>query len=599
MMFDWIINVVSYFKSKGDAGELEFILAIVIPFLGFLFASYKFAQWRYRKDIADARDLRLQLAVREETLAERDIEISELKTNLTELEAAGPTGFLKAINYKARDGNFDQEVECAENYIDGQRVALHRAFATLAKDAIGYASSEGAAGFENARLFALAGLVVNPSDDALRGLAEELRHAAAIAQSGVKVSLKSEDARAEIQAKRQRLPADLDALETCWLKAREEGQWQLMIAFAEHGLRLARRGGGEASHAALIWNRQLAEAEILVGRAANGLRRCEMALPAFNTVFGPDDRDTLYLRHLIAQCFNNTGDAAKALELAQALLPDQETVKGKDHPGTLATRYLIARCFRDTGDAAKALELAQALLPDQETVNGKDHPDTLTTRHLIAQCFNDTGDAAKALELAQALLPDMETVKGKDHPSTLTTRYLIAQCFNDTGDAAKALELAQALLPDEETVKGKDHPNTLTTRHLIAQCFNDTGDAAKALELAQALLPDEETVKGKDHPNTLATRYLIAQCFKDTGDAAKALELAQALLPDMETVKGKDHPDTLTTRTLIAKCLIELDKFSDASKKHKGVLKSLRALGLKDTHPYVKRALSVDQVLKK
>lgn len=232
-MLDWVIDVLDTYRAKGSAGEFELALTVAIPLisaiLAIAFAAGKYAQWRYRKDIAIADELRQQLAARFETVKDRDKEIGQLNKRIEILESQTATGFLKKMNREAQDGNFEREVAHSEQYLTDSREALHRAFTILMKEAIAHAPEDGAPGFENARLFALAGIVINPDDSELRELAEELRQAAGAAAGGAKVALKSDNARKERRAQKEVLPDDLDALEQCWNDADEKGHYQMVL----------------------------------------------------------------------------------------------------------------------------------------------------------------------------------------------------------------------------------------------------------------------------------------------------------------------------------------------------------------------------------
>ena len=288
------------------------------------------------------------------------------------------------------------------------------------------------------------------------------------------------------------------------------------------------------------------------GRASEALRLFRELLPDLQRVLGCDHSDTLTTRSNIAHWTGETGEAREALRLDRELLPDQERVLGPDHPDTLVTRNNIALWTGRTGRAREALRLDRELLPDRERVLGPDHPDTLTTRGLIASWTGEMGEAREALRLFQELLPDLQRVLGRDHSDTLITRSSIAHWTGQTGEVREALRLFQELLPDRERVLGPDHPDTLTTRNNIAAWTGEMGEAREALRLFQKLLPDRERVLGRDHPGTLTTRGHIAHWTGEMGEAREGLRLFQELLPDQERVLGPCHPDTLATRNNIA-----------------------------------------------
>ncbi|MBO9421717.1 hypothetical protein J7481_19575 [Labrenzia sp. R4_2] len=591
-MIDWLITFLQDFKqAKGALSSFELIIAlsaIFIPLTSFfgilMIGSYRFARRRYMADIKEAEEIRHKLAAREDSIKDLKSEIEKSQLTISALEAKGAEFFLSQLAREARDGNFEREVHLSESYLADQKEALSRAFRTLMADAIENAALEGAPGYANARLYALAGLVLRKDDIDLRELADQLRAAEAAAGGGATVRLKTQD---------NVIPSNLDALATAYEKAWLAGRYRLAMELAKHGLRAALRTAPIASDLCLGWRQSQTVSTQFSGYPLKALESAKALLLEQEQLNGKDHPNTLSTRYLIAACLHDAGEAEKALVAAQALLPDQERINGRDHQHTLVTRYLIASCLHITGAAEKALVAAEAFLPDQERVNGKDHPHTLTTRYLIVSSLNATGEAEKAMEAAKALLPDQERVNGKDHPNTLSTRHLIALCLQGIGLSEEALEAAEALLPDEERVNGEDHPHTLATRFLIASCLNDVGAPEKALEAAQSLLPDQEKVSGKVHPITLSTRYLFADCLYDTGAVERALEIARELLVEFPPLVGELHPRTLKVKTLAATCLLDLNQSEEAEEIHATVMRDWQTLGAKDTHPDVQRALQV------
>ena len=101
-------------------------------------------------------------------------------------------------------------------------------------------------------------------------------------------------------------------------------------------------------------------------------------------VLGPNHRQTLITRNIVALWTGENGIGEKALRLSEALLPDMEQALGTDHPFTLTVRSNIGSWAGDCGYSEQAFRLFQALLPDAERVLGADHPETLTVRNNMA-----------------------------------------------------------------------------------------------------------------------------------------------------------------------------------------------------------------------
>ena len=468
-MIDALISYLTELKNDSLPTQVANLVAVLALLPALAVFSYRTARQRYRADIEEGDKLRHQLEASKALVTEVRRERDNLQKQVDTLEADSAKGFLLRMAKDARDGNMEREIQASEAFIAQQDEALHKAFATLTHAAIGYAAEDGAAGYENARLYARAALAVNRDDTMMRALSEELQLAAATAATGLKARPVDENTRAERLRKQALLPADLSALTKCFYDARDAGQYALMLEFAIHGERLARRLNGENARSTLIFKRHSAEANNWLGRNSIALESLETIHPLLEAVFGHEDPETLYSRHLIAHCLNDMGRAQEAHDAAAELLPLREEVIGERHPNTLSTRYLIAQCLNDMGQAQEAHDAAAELLPLEKEVNGERHPNTLSTRYLIAYCLADMGRAQETHDAAAELLPLEKEVNGEKHPSTLSTRYLIAQCLSNMGRAQEAHDAAAELLPLEEEVNGEKHPSTLTTRTLLAE----------------------------------------------------------------------------------------------------------------------------------
>ena len=331
-IIDALISYLTELKNDSLPTQVANLVAVLALLPALAVFSYRTARQRYRADIEEGDKLRHQLEASKALVTEVRRERDNLQKQVDTLEADSAKGFLLRMAKDARDGNMEREIQASEAFIAQQDEALHKAFATLTHAAIGYAAEDGAAGYENARLYARAALAVNRDDTMMRALSEELQLAAATAATGLKARPVDENTRAERLRKQALLPADLSALTKCFYDARDAGQYALMLEFAIHGERLARRLNGENARSTLIFKRHSAEANNWLGRNSIALESLETIHPLLEAVFGHEDPETLYSRHLIAHCLN----------AAAELLPLEEEVNGEKHPSTLTTRTLLA-----------------------------------------------------------------------------------------------------------------------------------------------------------------------------------------------------------------------------------------------------------------
>lgn len=474
----------------------------------------------------------------EQSLSTARQEAKQLETDNAALVAQSPETFLAQHAREMKDDNEEIASQLATDFLVPQEDALLLAFRSRMDEAIRLSIDDGASAFAEARRWALAARAIEPDDQMLRMLIDELAAAEAISASDVRVKLKSDMDREERAAKEDRLPADIVAMTRAFFSARSNGHYALMLFLAGHGLTLTRRRPfGEGSKEHLLFRRHRVEALYYVGRFKDCLSEAIPLRLDFNNIFGKSDRETFYIRHLIALCQKNSGDIVGALvELDELFLLETE-IEEADHPSLLPTRILIAQCWLDLGDAAGALEEFEKLLLIQIDALGSKQSDVFSIRFSIAQCRLDLGGEVEALAELEELLPLQIVVEGAEHPHVILTRYTIAYCRKDMGDAASALAELEEVLPLYSDVLGVGHPYVLLTRHLMAQCRQDTGDTAGALAELEELLPLQADSEGAENTSVLSTRITRAACLLDQNNREAAAEEIEGIREGLVAVK--------------------------------------------------------------
>lgn len=139
----------------------------------------------------------------------------------------------------------------------------------------------------------------------------------------------------------------------------------------------------------------------------------------------------------IAQYLGHSGSYQAARELYQSIADAHEQAPpyGPERRDTLAVRHLLAR-WTDAGDATAARDQLASLLSDMQRILGPRHHDTLITRSQLAYYTGEAGDPAAARDQLEKVLPEMERVLGKSHPHSLVTRHELAYYTGLAGDPA-------------------------------------------------------------------------------------------------------------------------------------------------------------------
>ena len=136
MMFDFLIDFsIAYLTDLKDESlptQIANILAILVPFGAVYVVTRNLARRRYRKDIENVANLRNQLAAAQETVQKLRAERDDRQAKVDALEDAGPAGFLAKMAAEQQGNNFEPQIRLSEAFLNSQKEALHRAFATLA-----------------------------------------------------------------------------------------------------------------------------------------------------------------------------------------------------------------------------------------------------------------------------------------------------------------------------------------------------------------------------------------------------------------------------------------------------------------------------------
>ena len=349
----WIIDQLIAFLTDLRADPLISQLLTIAGIPTVIAIIFGFPAWVMTRKVRESVTTFNALEARLKTA---NSEAAKLETEVAQLKAETPRTFVTQHKRETRDGNDPTAMKLAENFIDRQKEALLLAFRSRMDEAIRQSVEDGAAAFERARSWGRAVLALEPDDQMLRMLLDDLSDAAEIAAaSKAGVKLKGDKARKERAASYERLPTGLDDLTTAFYTARARGHYALMLFLTDHGLMLTRRRPfGEGSREHLLFRRHRAEALFYVGRARDALDEMAPLVSEFSRSFGAKSEQYFSTRYLLASCRQETGDAAGALSELEDLLPLRTEVQGARHPHVLSTRILRASCLLDLENRAAA-----------------------------------------------------------------------------------------------------------------------------------------------------------------------------------------------------------------------------------------------------
>ncbi|PKT67324.1 tetratricopeptide repeat protein [Streptomyces populi] len=258
-------------------------------------------------------------------------------------------------------------------------------------------------------------------------------------------------------------------------------------------------------------------------------------------VLGPNHRDTLATRRMIALAVGKAGRYTEAVDLLVELLGDENRALGPDDRDSFATLSMIGGFRMQSHGPAAGVETSRELLARQIRILGPDHIDTLSTRGDLANWLGFATSAADAVVAEAELITDLVRVVGPDHQTTVG---VLGELDDWQRQSRTKRELAATMRESYETlvtIAGPADPSTVQAAGQLAQLRADEGDrraAATALEQTLAALVER---LGPDHPAVAAVRANLnfwrkddALCFTGSAD-----EVAYAV-----TTTPSGHPST-------------------------------------------------------
>ncbi|MFD0360856.1 tetratricopeptide repeat protein [Nocardia sp. GCM10030253] len=284
-------------------------------------------------------------------------------------------------------------------------------------------------------------------------------------------------------------------------------------------------------------------------RAADNRDLWSAWLPSFTAVTGAEHRDTLRVRHRLANSRGRSGDINTAIEELEKLARDQAQVLGDQHIDTLTTRLDTADWRGHTGRLERAVAELERLVIDHIRVCGADHSWTLRARNSLAYWRSERGSLRRAILEFEQIIIDQSRILGTADPETLRARHDLARSRAMAGEIDRALTEFELLLADQMHMLGRDHAQTVRTRNSIARWLREGGETARAVTEYESLLTDQIRIFGPDHPDTLYTRNCLAACHGEAGDITGAIAEYEQLLADQERILGPDNAHTQLTRS--------------------------------------------------
>jgi eukaryotic-like serine/threonine-protein kinase len=288
------------------------------------------------------------------------------------------------------------------------------------------------------------------------------------------------------------------------------------------------------------------------------------ALQAQLALLGPEDRETLTSRELLAWSESGAGNPAAAEPQERAVLADEQRILGREDPLTLDTMIHLATTLQRRSDYRGEEELARDVIQISTRRMAPESVLTLRARSLLAGSLFIQQRLPDAEQAFRQLLDADRRVLGPDHPDTLMAMSNLGIVINFQGRRAEAEPLFRDALSLEQRVFGPEHDVTLMTRAHLGYLLRSEGRGVEAEKLdretwalrARSLTPDDS--------RTMWSESSVARDLLLEGDLAAAERLEREAMTGLRRVAGAADSDTVDAQTDLAEILNREGRWAEA-----------------------------------
>jgi eukaryotic-like serine/threonine-protein kinase len=321
------------------------------------------------------------------------------------------------------------------------------------------------------------------------------------------------------------------------------------------------------------------------------------ALTAQMALLGPENRETLISRELVAWSELRVGDLAAAESQERAVLADVQRILGREDPLTLESMIHLASALQRRNDYRGEEALAREVIQISTRRMAPESALTLQARSLLAGSLFIQQRLPDAEQAFRQSLDADRRVLGPDHPDTLKTMSNLGIVINFQGRRAEAEPLFRGALSLEQRVFGPEHDVTLMTRAHLGFLLRSEGRGVEAEKLDRETWAIRSRTLGQDNSITLWSESSVARDLLLEGDLAAAERLEREAVTGLRRAAGAAVTDTVDAQTSLAEILNREGRWAEAeplareslaqvprSKNPLATADAMRALGISLAH---------------
>jgi serine/threonine protein kinase len=290
----------------------------------------------------------------------------------------------------------------------------------------------------------------------------------------------------------------------------------------------------------------------------------QAALQAQLALLGPENRETLTSRELLAWSQSRVGDLRASASEERAVLVDEQRILGREDPLTLETMIHLATMRQRQNDYRGEEELAREVVQISTRRMAPESLLSLQARSLLAGTLFIQMRLPDAEQAFRQLLEADRRLLGPDHPATLMAMSNLGIVINFQGRHTEAEPLFRDAVSLEQRVFGPEHDITLMTRAHLGFLLRSEGRGVEAEKLDRETWAIRSRTLGQDDSRTLWSESSVARDLLLEGDLAAAERLEREAMAGLRRAAGAANTDTVDAQTGLAEILNREGRWAEA-----------------------------------
>ncbi|KAF4947303.1 hypothetical protein FGADI_10512 [Fusarium gaditjirri] len=279
--------------------------------------------------------------------------------------------------------------------------------------------------------------------------------------------------------------------------------------------------------------------------------RLRSELSVAETLFGPEDAQTLYIVIMLGKILLEQGRYKSASEMIRRAVTGYQKTVGGDDIRTLDAWELLGLVLGRQGFYRQASKLLKGILEAKRVTLGEEHLSTLSCMFKLSRMYSGQRRWVETAFLSKRVLEVAKRVRGEADYVTLRSMADLGFAYMWLGRSEESRLLIENALKLSMDSFGGEHATTLNIMNSLAVLYAHESEWGQAEVIAMQLINTHTRTIGKEHPTTMLVKAILVPIYGGLGQLKKAEETAEQVLEVRKRILGEKHPDTLYTTNLL------------------------------------------------